>query len=290
MTQQIRLKKSLVVIVVLCAVLILWPASRSEAVVIDGVVTAGDGYTILKHLSYTVEDVAEIQGGAKLWMAVNGGLLNVGLTVPKTLVDNSYGLTRVGWGTKNHKFQELVGSDKAQFIFRNANDQAQFDVTFDYLHALGDEKNDPPYVADKTAKEFKVTTGNEAHVIDASSSMVYNWDTFGAAYPQYFGKDSNSPAAADDYSGSVPNGWVFDVTYEFQVDWSTWNITQEDLIRGDFVEILHASPNKVGKNVVTDFEVIPPDDSTVVPEPVTIMGLLLGVGSLTRYARRRTAA
>ena len=48
--------------------------------------------------------------------------------------DNSYGVNSV-WGGVTHKFSELVGSDKAQFIFRNAAGATVLDFLLDYITA-----------------------------------------------------------------------------------------------------------------------------------------------------------
>jgi len=287
MTRKINSSKGILGIAVATLIVSLWPVAAAEAVTVDGRVTASDGYSIVKNLTYRVENVAEKQPGAQLWLHQAGDDLFVGLVLPKTLVDNSYGATRIGWGDKNHKFQELVGSDKAQFVFQDAGGSPLLDVTLDFLAGTGKEAA-PPYAADKTAKEFKVEVGDVAHVLAASSSLFYNWVQFGTAYPGYFGKDTDSPAAGADYSGADPAGWVFDVMYEFQINMAAFANANIDLSGGDFLEILHASPNKIGGNVVYDFA--PPSSPAPVPEPLTVLALAMGAGALGTYLRRRRAA
>jgi len=226
------------------------------------------------------------------------GNVFVGLSLPRTLVDNSYGTTAIGWGSsaasgKDHKFRDLVGSDKAQFVFADINGVTVLDVTLDYLDT--DKKDSkPPYQADKTAKDFDVATGNPANILALSTSLFYNWETFGADYPAFFGKDKYSPAADPDYGNPALAGWVYDVTYEFEIAAAAFAGKSIDLTSGSFIEVVHASPNKVGGNKVYDFVVIPPtqpetEPNSVVPEPFTLTTLGLSLLALGGYARRRVA-
>ena len=261
---------------------------------VDGQVTSADGYTVIKSMNYTVEKAPGIYTGATMWLYQDAGSHDVfaALTLPTWLVDNSYGTTgSVGWGAaapsgKDHKFQELTGSDNAQFVFRNAGGIV-FDVTVDYFEGTGHHGENPPY---NTAAEFSVATGLTTDVLAGSSAMVYNWVTFGEDYPGYFGKDANSPWAHLDYSHSDPAGWAYDVTYEFQIAGSVFG-EAVDLTRMDFVSIpvIHASPNKIGGNKLENFtvETFEATQNDVVPEPVTMLGTLMGVAGLGGYLRRR---
>ena len=139
----------------------------------------------------------------------------------------------------------------------------------------------PPYPADETANDFKVDFGSPGHVLDASSSPLCNWLTFGAGPPGSFGKPADPPAADANYNTTDPplSGWVFDVTCEFKISGDL----AIDWLSNDAMEIVHASPNKIGGKVVDEFTVT---DTTVIPEPLTVFGVVLGVGGLERYVRR----
>jgi len=294
MTHQIEWHNGLVGILVATLIVNLWSAGTMEAVTVDGVLTPGDGYSTTIDLSFEVEGVTEVQTGAKLHMHQAAGSLFFGLALPKTLVDNSYGTTAIGWGAsapsgKDHKFQELVGSDKAQFIFRDANDAdaVVMDLTLDYLSADGKDVP-PPYVADKTAKDFKVVPGTSIDdILNLSTSLKHNWDIFGLSDPGFFGKDVASPAADPDYGNPEVSGWVYDVMYEFEIDAGA--LAGVNLYGGDFIEIIHASPNKIGGNKVRYFEP-GPAGTPPIPEPLTLLGVLIGVTGLRGYLRRRVAA
>lgn len=286
MTGNAKRERSAYAVMLVASVFATLPiATTAVAVTVDGRVTAGDGYTIMKDLSFTVENVSGTQTGATLWLHQDGDLF-VAFALPKSLVDNSYGSTAIGWGG-NHKFQQLVGSDDARFVFKDTGGATLFDVTMDYLHGLGNKQEDPPYVGGKPGKQFEVTTGHPDDVLFAATSLAYNWDTLGGTNPGFFGKDSNSPAADPDYGNPTVPGWLYEVMYEFQIDSEVFLGSTIDLASEASVTIplVHASPNKIGKNKVEDFVV---ENTEVIPEPVTMAGMLMGVGSLLAYVRRRS--
>ena len=105
-----------------------------------------------------------------------------------------------------------------------------------------------------------------------STSLDYNFNTLGYVLTK------DSPATDEDYTEN-PNfpGWVFEVTYEFQVDGSLF---AENGFGGLTIPILHDSPNKIGKNKVY------PQVDGVIPEPTTIALLSIGT-SLVGWLRRR---
>ena len=273
-------------------------ASAAAAVTVDGRVEPGE-YLTGYELSFLVEDAGTV-GGGELWLhRAAGGDLVVAFTLPKTLVDNSYGTTAIGWGGKDHKFQELVGSDDGQFAFEfvlsGTTGTTLFDVTMDYLH----EDKTKGYVGGVTdGKEFKVTVGEATDIVASSTSLAYNWDTFvDPTDPNdldraFFGKDSDSPAADDDYGNPTLPGWLYEVTYEFQISGDVFSGVSIDLNDPSFLSmpLIHASPNKIGKNKVWPTIGDPIPMSAPIPEPITLVSLLGGAGALVGYVRRRRAA
>jgi len=191
----------------LCAAIVLSCAAAATAgIVVDGRFDPAEGYTTGYAVDFDIEGGPTATGG-QLWVHQDSatGDAYLAFTLPKTLVDNSYGSTSIGWGAdapsgKGHKFKDLTGSDKAQFLLTDPDGATLFNVTMDYLHGLGDKKEDAPYEGGDTAdgKEYVVAFGNPDHVLAASTSLAYNWDTFGADYPEYFGKGADSPAAGPD--------------------------------------------------------------------------------------------
>ena len=156
---------------------------------------------------------------------------------------------------------------------------------------------DRPYIGGITPhdKEFKVTVGNVADLVAANTSLAYNWDTFvDPSDPNdpdraFFGKDYNSPAADDDYGNPTRPGWLYEVSYEFQIESHVFESATIDLHDPSFLSmpLIHASPNKIGKNKVWPEIGDPIPTPPPVPEPITLVSLLGGVGALVGYFRRR---
>lgn len=180
---------------------------------------------------------------------------------PTSLVDNSYGNNAIGWVSKDHKFKNLTGSDRAQFKFTDNQGNTMLDITLDYLEGTDTyvdkhgktkvDRNAPPYVSGLTGRDKSgVAVGDESDVLDSATSLEYNYDTFGSSYPGCFGKDSDSPLLAED--------WVFDVIYEFKIDGDVFG---NNGFGGVTIPIVHDSPNKIGKNKVY------PDIYVVIPLP-----------------------
>jgi hypothetical protein len=99
--------------------------------------------------------------GAELWQHVAaGGDVSIALILPVTLVDNSYGVHSIGWGSdapsgKHHNFKDLKGSDKAQFVFTDDTGAVVLDFVLDYLAAIG-----PGWGASIDSKEGKILTAS----------------------------------------------------------------------------------------------------------------------------------
>lgn len=285
-------------------------AAAAAAVTVDGRVESGE-YLTGYELSFQVQD-AGVVGGGELWLhRAAGGDLVVAFTLPKTLADNSYGTTAIGWGAaapsgKHHNFKDLVGSDDARFAFEfvlsGTSRTTLLDVTMDYLEGLGSRKEDPPFVGGTGQGEFEVTVGDADDIVAATTSLAYNWHTFVDPNDPddpdraFFGKDSDSPAADSDYSNPTLPGWIYEVTYEFQIDGDVFSVSgvsiDIDLNDPSFLNIplIHASPNKIGRNKVWPQIGPPIPSSPPIPEPVTLLSMLGGVGALIGYVRRRCAA
>jgi len=276
------------------------PAAR--AVEIDGRFDPTEGYTTGFDVSFQVEDVPGSHGGAQLWVYQDPFTddLSLAFIFPKTLVDNSYGVNAIGWGSaapsgKEHKFKDLVGSDDLQLVLLTPSDDTLLDVTVDYLHGYGNKKEDPPFTSGGvTDGEGLVSFGNASDVLEAESSMGLNYAMYGTSHPLLFEKDGkkepNSPEADANYQVTDPAlaDWQFDVTYELKVKGSVFENSPFDATAPDAysVPLAHVSPNKIGRNKVY------PTVEAVVPEPASLVvwSLLAGIAVAVMWRRKKHAA
>ena len=107
---------------------------------IDGRFDPGEGYSTGQSVIFGVEGTGQTVAGGQLWVHQSqaSGDVSVLFIQPKTLVDNTYGDNSIGWGPaapsgKRHNFKDLLGSDKAQFVFTDGSGNAVLDVTMDYI-------------------------------------------------------------------------------------------------------------------------------------------------------------
>ncbi len=253
-------------ILFLCVVVALGslPALANIIPIIDGRFDPSEGYT--KGLLVTLEVEGDKESGnvpannGMLWLfsdPVTSDLF-VNFTQPLTLIDNTYGNNAIGWGEhvapsgKDHKFRNLKGSDKAQFTITDGADSAPSGFA-----SLG-----------VTSKDGYVHSGSADSLLAWGTSLDYNFNTLGHVLTE------DSPATDEDYTENPDfPGWVFEVTYEFQID---GNLFRDNGFGGLTIPTVHNSPNKIAKNVVFP---------TVVPEPST-MGLL-SLGALLVRRRKK---
>ena len=268
-------------ILFLCVVVALGslPALANITPIIDGRFDPDEGYN--QGLLVTLEVERDKNGGnvpadeGMLWLfsdPVSSDLF-VNFTQPVTLIDNSYGANAIGWGEhvapsgKDHKFRDLKGSDRAQFTIIDGAENVVFDFTMDYI---SDSDSVPSGFASLgvTSKDGYVHTGSADSLLGWGTSLDYNFNTLGYVLTE------DSPATDEDYTQNPDfPGWVFEVTYEFQIDGSLF---ADNGFGGLTIPTVHNSPNKVARNVVFP---------TVVPEPST-MGLL-SLGALLLRRRKK---
>jgi len=268
---------------ILCAVFILsgLPNLANATPVVDGWFNTSEGYTDGFFVNLEVEgkggNIPADDGTLWLYQDTVSGDIFVNFTQPLTLVDNTYGDNAIGWGKgvapsgKNHKFNDLVGSDKAQFSITDGIGNTVLDFTLDYISESGSAPSGYASLG-ATGKDGDVDIGSAADILAWSTSLDYNFNTLG------FVLTDDSPAADDNYNVADPayGDWVFEVTYEFQIDGSLF---EENGFGGLTIPVLHDSPNKIGKNrVYTQID-------GAVPEPTTVC--LLGLGGLFFLRKRK---
>ena len=249
------------------------PASASP--IIDGRFDAGEGYTLGRPLNFAVEGVSTIVSGGRLWTHQDAttGDVSVAFIQPLTLVDNTYGANSIGWGSaapsgKKHNFKDLVGSDKAEFAFTDGAGNTVLSITMDYLSETS--KGSGVYdCLGVTGGDGKVHVGSASDVLDANSSLDYNFNALG------FALTTDSPATDANYAPNLSfPGWEFEVIYELKVAGSLFAANGY----GDVtIPVAHDSPNKIGKNKTY------PE----VPEPATMSLLAIAAAPVLLRKRRR---
>jgi hypothetical protein len=254
------------------------PCIAGATPVIDGRFEATEGYANGYYLNLNVENVGLISEQGQLWYyqdKTNNDLYVVFIQ-PLSLIDNTYGKNTIGWGKgvapsgKNHNFKDLKGSDKAEFIITDSTGNILLDFVLDYI---SESKEAPSGFASLGAigSDGSVRLGSAEHLMDWSTSLDYNFNMLGYVLT------TESPASDENYTENPDfPGWIFEVTYEFQVD---GGLFVENGFGSLSVPIVHDSPNKIGKNkIYTKIDV-------AIPEPATIA--MLGAVALTLLRRRR---
>jgi len=261
----------------LAAVLLSLTVPAAAEPFVDGRFDPGEGYTQQSTVDFAVErsDVRVTDGS--LWTHVDAasGDLFVAFSQPLTLVDNTYGDNSIGWGKgvapsgKNHNFKDLLGSDKAQFVFTDAAGNVVLDVVMDYISEAGDGAYDCLGV---TGRDGEVNMGTAGWVTEWGSSLDYNFNELGHVLTK------DSPLTDDDYTENPEYaGWVFEVSYEMRIAADAFGDSGFGSVA---IPIVHDSPNKIGKNKVYP-------EITPVPEPTTLLLSLAGIPLLVARRRRR---
>ena len=259
------------------------------------------GYTHKFTTDFKVEGLSDLFSGGQLWLNEGSGYVDFAFLLPRELVDNTIGGNLHSSWPRGHTFRSLLGSDDARFIIPDT-----LDVTVDYLkgfgantsttaggskkHKGGSKKGKGGKGGGPPFRSGGVTEGDASAIFAVETSMGFNYAMYGGSHPGLFGRGSSSPQlkSPDLYETFDPalNGWVFDVTYELRIAASALG-TGFDIKNPDLqIELVHASPNKIGKNKTYFFLNTP----TGVPVPSTLLLTslgLLGLGAWRRRLRRR---
>ena len=256
-------------------VLLVISVQAVAAPVIDGRFDSSEGYTTGITLSFAVEDTTTIVHGGRLWTYQDSstGDLSVYFMQPLTLVDNTYGANSIGWGSdapsgKNHNFKDLIGSDKAQFVFTDGQGNIVLDIITDYFSETAKGSGVYDSMGVTGDKDSAVTVGSADDVLAWSSSLDYNFNVLNHKLIV------DSPATDLNYTEN-PNykGWMFEVGYELRIAGSVFGANGF----GDVtIPIVHDSPNKIGKNKVYP-----------TPEPATMLLLAAGIPLFLKRRRRQ---
>ncbi len=223
----------------------------NEPPVIDG------KYDEIYRISPDAQEICYTSGGVlfgKLatFYQASGNAVYVVLAIDKDFVDNTYGANAVNWVVRHHNFDDLVGSDRAQFWGYDANDAKVLDFDLDYIST---KSGTPSGYASLgvSGGDGGMNTGSAAHILQWGTSLEYSLNSTGyCSGGNCSGGGTNllvdSPATDAFYTPNptYPN-WIFDVIYEVKIDKAAFGAAGFGSID---IPYIHASPSKIGQNTI----------------------------------------
>jgi hypothetical protein len=301
-------------------VLMIASATVCAAPVIDGIVTASDGYLASVDINFYLDtgtSVDLVANGGRLYMYQDAGTKDtyVAFVVSVAVNDNLYGEVNYKskqskptwygdwypkWYDKGHEHFDLIESDNATFQFLSvsplttlasfpldyygSNDPSSSEHDTPLPTAISADPND--YTNYRTSLHWNqqnILEGAEDDWTDASPILDATW---------------TEEDMVDEYGiyRSPDNGWVYSMIYEYKIDGSLFGEDDNfDLLIGTS----HNSPVKTdgrGTIIIVPDGILPPppgDGSPPinyennVPEPATMAILALGGIAMLRRRRKK---
>jgi hypothetical protein len=172
----------------------------------------------------------------KLEAIPEGNTIHLRLTFNPDFVDNTYGATSVGWGTKGHKFADLVGSDHSELKLTNAAG-AVLDYKADYISKSTAFASGYQNLG-ALGGDGKMMLGSASEIVKTMTSLDRNLNERGLS--QY---EVDSPATDAQYTPNpAAAAWDYRVVYE---SWVLVDAFGPSGFGSALLTFVHASPSKV---------------------------------------------
>ncbi len=119
------------------------------------------------------DNTSGLESGRLISMVLPDGNIQVTFLESPSVSDNTYGINAQGWGKKAHKFNDLVGSDKAGFLFTDTFGRTVLEFTVDYL------SKSPAFPSGYgtlgvSGGDGKVKQGEAASILQVGTSLTEN--------------------------------------------------------------------------------------------------------------------
>ena len=264
--------------------------STASAVLVDGVFTPSDAYSNVQSINFQLDNGHMVPDpGTLAWSTDAQGNVYVAFVQPLSINDNTYGANSIGWVDKHghpseHRFDNLVGSDRGHFDFFNGAGQLALSFDLDYITR---GQNNTYISMGVTGGDGRVQHGSSSNVLQWGTSLGFNLNTLGHSS---FTTDSPAtmphlnPDGTIDYSQpyfdplSAP-GWVYYIEYEVQVSAAAFGASGFGHV---VVPYAHDSPSKFGQNTI----VVVPEASTYI---AGLFALLIAFVSRIKWPSKRRA-
>lgn len=213
--------------------------------------------------SATVEHITEVVNGEEY--------VHVRVIFDPNFVDTVYGecAAETGWGSRGHKFGDLVGSDHTELMLYNCDDELSMHFKVDFLSKNPESACGYANLG-VTGGDGKMTIGNAEDVLAVGTSLDRNLngcgycddeidDSGGMGGPGSGVAQSPCPSG-DGYEPSTEAPeWDFRMVYEIWISADAFG--DSGFCRPD-IESVHASPAKTSSDTI----LVEPDDCPPPPD------------------------
>lgn len=217
--------------------------SKPTSVVVGVLCTYGGPFTVASGKpAATVEYLRETAGGQTYY--------RFRITFDPSFVDNTYGTSAIGWGTKGHTWKDLLGSDHAELELFDNNHTMVMQMKLDYIDVVTSQTCG--YAAlGVSGGDGKMLIGDSKWVLGSTSSLARNLEGCGYCQSAACGGDCrvNSPSTDETWTSNpaAPN-WDYRVRYETWIDAAAFGSSG---FGGVNISYVHASPSKESSNTIT---------------------------------------